>query len=292
MPTAGIKKQPHHQILRNEEILTLVETMADLGIKKVRLTGGEPLVRKGLIDLISQLHEIKGIEEVTLTTNGLMLEEHAEFLFNAGIKRMNLSLDSLNSETYYRLTRGGDLKKALRGIDKAFKLGFAPLKINVVLIKGENDEEVDQFLDYFHPSIEVRFIELMPIGEAASWSKEKFVDLTQLFSRRHDLIPDLEKHVQGPCSYFKHLKTGRRVGIIHSLSNHFCDQCNRLRITSDGILKTCLHNELEFPLKAILKDSVQLKETILKAIQLKPEKHLLNQEDASPIRRNMYTIGG
>ncbi len=292
MPESGIEKQQHANILRNEDCIDLVKTMATLGIKKVRLTGGEPLVRKGLASMIDGLKQIEGIEEVTLTTNGLLLVDQLDDLKAAGLTRFNLSIDSLNSETYRKLTRGGDLTEVLRGLEKALQLGMTPIKINVVLIKGINDHEVDAFLNAFNPSIEVRFIELMPIGEAASWNKEKFLNLNALFALRSDLVPAAKHGNGGPCRYYKHTTTGRYVGIINAISDHFCATCNRLRVTSDGMLKTCLHDSAEYNLKPYLHDAEALSKIILEAVGAKPQAHRLNQMHSNPIKRNMYTIGG
>lgn len=292
MPESGCDKQSHDHILRNEDFVKLATTMAELGVKKVRLTGGEPLVRKGLASMIEGIRKIEGISEVTLTTNGLLLEDQIEALKSAGLSRINISLDSLNKDTYQRLTRGGDLAKVLRGIEKTHRLGISPIKINVVLIKGENDHEIDDFLHAFDSSIEIRFIELMPIGEAAMWNKEKFINLNELFSKRSDLIPAAHQGNGGPCRYYKHVTTGRVVGIINSISDHFCAKCNRLRVTSDGILKTCLHDGEEVHLKPYLHDDLKLKKIITQAVKEKPKSHQLTQTNSIPILRNMYTIGG
>ncbi len=292
MPEGGIFKHEHHHMLRHEDYVSIVEAMAALGVKKVRLTGGEPLVRKGLNTLISEIHNVKGIEEVTLTTNGLLLEEQAETLMRAGVSRLNVSIDSLNPQTYYNITRGGDLKAVLRGIEKAHDIGMRPIKINVVLIKGENEHEVDAFLNALNPCFEVRFIELMPIGEAASWSKDKFIDLQAFFQARTDLVPAYKHGDGGPCRYYQHVQTGRYVGIINALSEHFCDTCNRLRVTSEGLLKTCLHDAREVDLRPFLKDQDALKHVITNAVLSKPKEHQLNHKDGQPIARDMYTIGG
>lgn len=292
MPASGIEKHGHDHVLRNEDCIQIVRTMAALGIKKVRLTGGEPMVRRGLASMIAGIKAIEGIMEVTLTTNGLLLEDQIVDLKAAGLSRINVSIDSLNPKTYHRLTRGGDLSAVMRGIEKAQSVGIQPVKINVVLIKGENDHEVDDFLRAFDPSVEVRFIELMPIGEAATWNKEKFLDLNALFSKRTDLVPALDHGHSGPCRYYRHVETGRYVGVINSISEHFCHTCNRLRITSDGMLKTCLHDTSEINLKPYISDALALEKIIIEAINEKPEAHHLNQVDSNPILRNMYTIGG
>lgn len=292
MPNAGIEKQNHEHIMRNEEFIQLIKVMAGLGLSKVRLTGGEPLVRKGLVSFIQGIRQIEGINEVTLTTNGLLLEEQAEALKEAGINRVNISLDSLDEKTYADLTRGGDVSKVLRGIKKAQDIGMIPIKINVVVIKGVNDHEIEDFLHYFDNSIQVRFIELMPIGEAASWSKDKFLDLNAYFRSRTDVMPMDSDEKEGPCKDFIHIATGKKFGIINAISEHFCSTCNRLRVTSEGILKTCLHDDSETPLRPFLYDEDRLIEIIHNAVSNKQKTHRMNETQYMPITRNMYTIGG
>lgn len=293
MPEAGIMKKDHEELLRNEEFINIVKVMAILGVNKVRITGGEPLVRRGLSSLIGEIKKIEGIKDITLTTNGILLESQLEDLVEAGITRVNISLDSLNEETFYKLTRGGDLASVIRGIDKAIALGLNPIKINMVLIKGINDHEVDRFLNYFDSSIEVRFIELMPIGEAAAWSKDRFINLNEfLVLKRHDFIPAPNHGNGGPCRYYQHTKTGRYVGIINAISNHFCSDCNRIRVTADGILKTCLLSSAEVDLKPYLNDSEELKSIIIDSIRSKAASHELDQANGVPVLRDMYTIGG
>lgn len=292
MPIMGICKKPHADVLRNEEYVSIVKTMTELGIAKVRITGGEPLVRKGLAPLAREIKNLKGIKDLSLTTNAILLESQAKQLKDAGINRVNISLDSLNSQTYSKLTGGGELSKVLRGIDKALSIGLCPVKINVVLIKGINDHEADDFLNYFDPSVEVRFIELMPIGQAANWSKDRFLNLSEFISKRNDLIPVPDHGHGGPGRYYKHTKTSRYVGIISAISNHFCTECNRIRVTSDGILKTCLHSAAEVNLKPFLNEPEILKNIIAQAISSKPASHNLNHNDTTPISRNMHTIGG
>lgn len=292
MPEEGIEKQAHDRILSNEDCIELVEMFADLGVEKVRLTGGEPLVRKGLSGLIKGIKAVEGIKEVSLTTNGILLEDQLESLVDAGIKRLNISLDTLNPQTYKDLSRGGDLSKVLRGIQKALDMGLEPLKINVVIIKGVNDHEIDDFLNAFDPSIEVRFIELMPIGQAAQWSQDKFLDLKALMDSRSDLMPVKGHGNGGPCRYYKHTRTGRYVGVINAISDHFCQSCNRIRVTSDGILKTCLHDPSEINLKPYLGQAQQLRALVLKAVANKPVAHKLNENKSRPIQRSMHTIGG
>lgn len=292
MPENGIDKQDHSKILRNEDYVLIVRALAALGIKKVRLTGGEPLIRKGLTNLIQDLRAIEGIEEVTLTTNGTLLHEQVQSLKEVGLDRINVSLDSLDKQMYSNITRGGDLTVVLKGIETARALGMFPIKINVVLIQGENANEIDQFLNALHPDFEIRFIELMPIGEAASWSREKFMNLNEVFNARTDMEPMTLRRHNGPCKYFKHLPTGRRVGVINTISEHFCDSCNRLRVTSDGMLKMCLHSPEEVNLRPFLQDFEALTQALASAILSKPKAHTLNEDFSKAIQRNMYTIGG
>lgn len=292
MPESGIEKGSHGAVLRNEDYLEIVKVLAKMGIQKVRLTGGEPLVRKGLPSLIKDIWAIEGIRDVSLTTNGILLDTQLDALMEAGIKRINISLDTLNSETYRNLTRGGDLDTVLRGIQRAIDCGMAPIKLNVVVIHGMNHHEIDDFLNAFDPSVEVRFIELMPIGEAAGWSKDRFLNLNEYIAHRDDLIP-LENHGHGgPCRYYTHKETGRVVGVINAISDHFCPSCNRIRITADGHLKTCLHDSEEVDLRPYVHQADQLETLIASTIGQKPLAHLLNHEDMTPIARNMYTIGG
>lgn len=292
MPPEGIEKQSHAAILRNEDYVQVVKVMAGLGVEKIRLTGGEPLVRKGLSNLVRQLSQIKGIKEVSLTTNGLLLEEQLDDLIEAGLKRINISLDSLRPEVYKTLSRGGDLSAVLRGIELCRQKGLFPIKLNVVVIGGVNTDEIDDFIALTDEGLEVRFIELMPLGEAAQWSKDKFVNLSQLLAKRKDLVPDPSRGDGGPCRYYRRLDKPGYVGVINPISDHFCQSCNRLRLTAEGMLRTCLHSNEELDLRPFLQDENRLQQAILQAVETKPEKHLLHSEHTTLSTRNMNAIGG
>ncbi len=204
MPEEGIDKLEHGDILKFEEIDTIVGHMANLGIDKVRITGGEPLVRRGIVDLIKMLHRHELIREIAMTTNGLLLAEMAEDLKKAGLRRVNISMDSLNPMRYQTMTRGGDLSKVLEGIEAAKRVGLTPIKINVVLIKGFNDDEIADFVKMTADSdIDVRFIELMPIGEVATWSKEHFMSNQEVLERVPELMPMISKDPSSPAVYYK-----------------------------------------------------------------------------------------
>lgn len=291
MPDSGIQKKSHQSILRHEEILKIVEAASQLGIKKIRLTGGEPLVRKGIVDLVQSIHEIEGIEEITMTTNGILLKEHLHALHQAGLKRINLSLDTLDPERYKWITRGGDIEAVLSIIPEIIRLKMTPLKINVVLIKGFNDDEIEKFVALTKDQpIDVRFIELMPIGEASHFSEGKFIS-NDVVLERVELI-ETEQQYGSPARYYQ-LENGiGRVGLINPISCNFCEECNRIRVTSDGRIKPCLHSNKEIDLMDALRHDQAIKPIIERAIQDKPEKHLINEKDFVPIDRNMNRIGG
>lgn len=290
MPEEGIEKKPHHDILRLEDHAAIVKAMAALGVRKVRITGGEPLIVKNIEFLVREIKKIEGIKEVAITTNGILLAEKLEALKEAGLDRVNISLDSLRPEAYREITRGGDLAKVLQGMQMAIDSGLVPVKVNTVLVKGFNDHEIEDFIEKLPEGVEVRFIELMPIGEAASFGKERFLNVKARIEAIPGMVATPDYGHMGPCRYYLHEPTGRRVGIINPISDHFCGSCNRLRITSDGMMKVCLHSDREWSLKPYLHDHEQLKQAILKGVENKPYSHHLNEGEF--IARNMNTIGG
>ncbi|MCH4888990.1 GTP 3',8-cyclase MoaA [Acidaminobacter sp. JC074] len=291
MPESGISKKTHQDILRHEEMLRIVRISAKLGIEKVRLTGGEPLIRKGIVDLVREIKCIDGIRELTMTTNGILLGDMLDDLVEAGLDRINLSLDTLDENKYRKITRGGELGPVLdcmkRILDKKMKL-----KINVVLIGGFNIDEVVDFVNLTkdHP-IDVRFIELMPIGEASQWSHDKFVSGEKVLELAK-LLPVVTEDLGSPAKYYK-LEDGLgRVGLINPISCSFCDNCNRIRVTSDGKVKPCLHSDSEIDLMNIIRNQGDLEEALKEAIWKKPKAHGMNDEDYMPIKRDMNRIGG
>ncbi len=302
-PKEGISLQGHDDILRYEEIIRIVSVAVKMGLIKVRLTGGEPLVRRGFIEFIAALKRIDGLQDISLTTNGILLEEFAQDIFNAGIHRINVSLDSLNKDKYFRITNGGNLDAVLRGIAKAEELGFSPIKINTVAIKGFNDDEVLEFAQLaLNKSFQVRFIELMPVGQAKSGYKDDYLPATQLMQEinsRYKLekVTGKKNRSDGPATIFR-IKGGRgEIGFINPVSSHFCATCNRLRLTADGKLRSCLLNEDEIDLKKALRENcsdAELERYIREAVLLKPKQHDLacTEEHLKKCHRNMSAIGG
>ena len=302
-PKEGISLRGHDDILRYEEIIRIVSMAVKLGLIKVRITGGEPLLRRGFIEFIASLNKIEGLQDISLTTNGILLEEYAQGIFDAGIHRINISLDSLNKEKYFRVTNGGNLEAVLRGIAKAEEIGFSPIKINTVAIKGFNDDEVLAFAKLaVDKPFQMRFIELMPMGQASLEHGADYLPVTQLMqkiSAKFELeqIKVKENKSAGPATIFR-IKGGRgEIGFINPVSSHFCSTCNRLRLTADGRLRACLIKEEEIDLKKALSekcsDSV-LERLIREAILLKPKQHDLDCSDRhlKKCHRDMSEIGG
>lgn len=292
MPASGVKKMAHQDILTLEEIDEIVLAFVKLGITKVRITGGEPLARKGIITLIEKISQHQAVTDLALTTNGILLEEMAQDLKHAGLKRVNISLDSLDEKKYARMTRGGELSQVLRGITRAKEVGLGPIKLNVVLIGGFNDDEVEQFIRLTEDEeIDVRFIELMPIGEVAYWSQDHFLSNDYILNR----IPSLRKIEtcetdSSPAKYYQLPGAKGRVGFISPISCKFCATCNRVRLTSEGKLKHCLHSDEEFDLKKVLRAGGSLPEFIESALLKKPLEHFI--EEGRFIERNMIQVGG
>jgi len=293
MPEKGIGKKCHNEMLRNEEIIRIVKDMSELGITKIRITGGEPLVKKGIVEMISEINKIPKVEEIVLTTNGILLAEMADELKNAGLKRVNISLDTMDEIKFEEITRKNKLAKVLEGIDKAIEVGLTPVKINTVLIGGFNDNEVSDFIELTKErDIDVRFIELMPIGEASLWNKEKFLSTDSILENEKNLCPVVGKDKSSPAKYYKLPESKGNIGLINPISCSFCRNCNRIRLTSDGKLKLCLHSDIEIDVINVLRNGGDIKEVIKEAIINKPEEHRLGDEDFKPVTRNMNRIGG
>jgi cyclic pyranopterin phosphate synthase len=299
MPEEGIQLKNHHEILRLEEFLRIIKAAAGLGVKKIRLTGGEPLVRKGVVDFISKIKEIPGIEDIALTTNGALLADMAEALKKAGLNRINISLDTLVEEKFTQITRLGSLTTVMKGIEKAMAVGFEPVKLNVVIIAGFNFNEVLDFVALTKDKpLHVRFIELMPIGETGEWDKKKYIsagEILGIVKQEYQVVYSTGIKGAGPAKYMSipgHLGS---IGFITAMSNHFCNQCNRMRLTSEGKLRPCLHGEQELDLKTLLRGNCsdqQLAEVIVKAIKDKPLQHRLKEKELSPGEKMMFQIGG
>lgn len=303
MPKEGVSRLGHNDILRYEEILRIVRIAVGKGITKVRITGGEPLVRSGVVEFLSALRGVEGLQDITLTTNGILLEQFAEPLYDAGITRINISLDSLVPEKYRDITRGGDLYKVLRGIERAREMGFSPIKINVVGIEGFNDDEIPGFVRLAgeHP-YQVRFIEYMPVGGTIENDFRYLSNdrIMEEINRRHRLneVSDTPARDRGPARLFT-LENGLgKLGFISAMSHQFCSSCNRLRLTADGHLRACLLcDDPEADLKASLRlgctDS-HLEELIQGVIDKKPSAHSSSHHQGSRKKcvRSMSSIGG
>lgn len=286
MPESGVESLCHSDILSIEEIVEIVKVASKNGIKKIRLTGGEPLVRRGFINLCKQISEINEIEDIAITTNGVYLKEMADELFENKVRRINFSLDTLIKEKYNDITRRNDFDKTMESLFYAIKKGFK-VKINVVLIGGFNDDEIQDFVNLANDyDLEVRFIELMQIGETANWSKDKFVSNKIVLEK----VPKLEfDGVSGVAKIYKIKGQKGRIGLISPISCSFCEDCNRIRLTSDGKLKPCLHSKDEINLKGL--SGEELEEVFKRGIYEKPEKHHL-EDGKSESARDMNKIGG
>lgn len=283
MGPGGVDQLPHRDILTYEEILKVVKCGAKMGITKIRITGGEPLVRKNLAHLIKEIANVPGIDDLAITTNGILLPKYAAELQKAGLKRVNISLDTLKPEQYKKITRGGELKQVLEGIDTAIQLGLKPVKINTVLIKGFNDGEINDFLNLARAkNIHVRFIEYMPIGEHDTDYDGHYLPLSYVTESAkhegHTLKPVRHPLGAGPAEYFSFPDSRGSIGLIHSISKHFCSSCNRLRLTADGRLKSCLYWQEEEYVRPLLDNPAKLASLLQEVINRKPKEHLMGQK--------------
>lgn len=293
IPEEGVVKKCHSDILSVEEIEEIVKVSSELGVKKIRLTGGEPLVRKGIVELVRKISSVPGINEVALTTNGILLKKYAKPLKEAGLKRVNISIDTLQKKKYEYITKGGNLQDVLDGIKAAKEAGLYPLKFNVVLIKGFNDDEIESFVNLtLENEVDIRFIELMPIGENGDWAQSHFIPNTIVLDKNPDLIPVASKDKSAPARHYKLPGAKGRVGLINPISSHFCSSCNRIRLTADGKIKPCLHSNEEIDIRSTLRQDGDILPIITKAIKVKPKQHHMNEEDYTPIDREMVQIGG
>lgn len=297
MPAAGVQKRGHGEILRYEELLLLARIAVALGIEKIRVTGGEPLVREGITGFLAALSGITGLRRLVLTTNGVRLEEMAAELRCAGVESLNVSVDSLRPEIFARITRGGELNKVLAGLEAAERAGFPYLKINMVVMRGVNDDEL---LDFALLALErpyrVRFIEYMPTIGGADWrslviSGEEV--LTRL-SRRFRLLPLARESLAGPARNFRIDGGAGTVGIITPVSSHFCCDCNRIRVTSTGLAKGCLFSGIAADLKPFLAagDETGLATVLRRVVGSKPPRHLIADVPPGGNAVAMSEVGG
>lgn len=290
MPEEGIAKKAHEEMMTAEETIAAAEAAAKLGIRKIRITGGEPLVKRGIVKLCGAISSIPGIEEVCITTNGTLLSRFAKDLKAAGVSRLNISLDTLDPEKYRYITRRGELREALEGIRAAEEAGFSKIKINNVLMGGFNDDEIPRFVELTKERpLEVRFIELMPIGGGINFDKARFVSCETVLERVPELV-SLEKE-EGVARLYALPDAAGRVGLIRPISCEFCEGCNKIRLTADGKLKPCLHSNQEISLKGM--EPEQMEHVLRAAILDKPRKREeLDAENPSRAGRDMNQIGG
>jgi len=296
MPAEGIRLMSHDDILSYEEIYTVAEAAAELGISKIRITGGDPLIRAGLPELVRMLARIDTIDDISLTTNGVLLARYAAELKRAGLRRVNVSLDTLKPDKFEYITRGSNFDDVLEGINVARSVGLNPIKINMVVISGVNDDEL---LDFAARTItegwHVRFIEYMPFGES---STDRQLFPVSVMKQRLEVLGELEPCStvtgNGPAKYYRLPEAKGTIGFITPVTEHFCFQCNRLRLTADGKLRPCLLSENEIDLRQPLRSgmsSVELKRLIKEAIASKPLRHRLAEGDV-PKGRSFSQVGG
>jgi len=291
---------PRAQVLSLEEIFQVAQSFVGLGVKKIRLTGGEPLVRSNVLSLIENIGALPGLEELLLTTNGSQLEKYAPALRKAGVTRINISLDSLDADTFRAMTRTGDLEQVKRGIEAAVAQGFKALRLNAVILKGRNDHEILDLLHYaMRLGINIAFIEEMPLGEVSDHDRASTTcsneEVRQVIASRYELTPMTMK-TAGPSRYYSIAGSNTRVGFISPVSHNFCSTCNRVRVTVEGRLLLCLGNEHSVDLRQLLREqpgnTQLLEETIRKAMDLKPERHYFYDKDAPQLVRFMNMTGG
>lgn len=295
MPAEGIPKLQHGDMLNYEDLYRVASEAVALGVEKIRITGGEPLVRKGLVGFIERLATISGLKELVLTTNGMLLEEMALSLRRAGVQRLNISLDSLNPTTFATITRGGDLTKVLDGIAAAEAAGFPPVKINMVVMRGVNDDEVLDFAALtLRKPYTVRFIEYMPTLRDKGWSSQCIAgnELLKRIGRHYQLLPLVGTEMAGPAKNFKISGASGSIGIITPISGHFCDSCNRIRVTASGLARGCLFAEDGIDLKPHLQlpENGPVRETLRAIITGKPGRHHLAEDQPGDVA--MSRIGG
>ena len=299
MPQGDVHLFKHSEILSYEEILTVVGAAVETGFHKFRLTGGEPLVRKGICSLIRNMTAIAGVEEVVLTTNGVLLEDMAPSLYAAGLRRLNISLDTLNPLKFRKISKRDNFRRVMRGIERARSVGMTPVKINVVVIRGVNDDELEAFARWaMQEALTVRFIEFMPIGCQSVWDAGQLVsveEIRQRLAQVMDLRPLDRRPSDGPARRYRLGTTAGEIGLIGAVSEHFCHDCNRLRLTPEGKLRPCLLRDEEIDIKIPLRDGcgqAVLIELIQRAVGAKNRRSGLSPLFEQHARRNMSRIGG
>jgi GTP 3',8-cyclase len=280
MPPAGLPWLRREQILTYEEMAQIIRVMAGMGLRRVRISGGEPLVRRDLPALVRMLAAIPGIDDIALSTNGVLLAEQAAALRTAGVNRVNISLDSLQATRIDELARrDGVHTDIFRGLDAAERVGFQPLKINAVIMRGRNDDELADFAEITRERPwHVRFIEVMPVGENLALSARAFIPADEMLRRIRaigELVPVQGPPGNGPATYFRFPGAAGTIGVITPLSHNYCDRCNRMRLTADGRLRPCLFGDLHVDLRSALREGRPLEPEVRHALTIKPERHHL-----------------
>lgn len=290
MPEEGVCKRSHHEMMNENEVVTAVEVAASLGIRKIRLTGGEPLVKKNIVSICRKVAAVEGIKEVCLTTNGILLPQLGKELREAGVNRLNLSLDTLDPEKYAHITRIGKLEDFHAGLHAALEAGFDKVKINAVLIGGFNDDEIVPLAELTRKyPVDMRFIELMPIQDHDEFGSDAYVPYSRVLEKLPEAVP--VAHDGGVAKLYRLPGAQGNIGLISPINAHFCGECNRIRLTADGKLKPCLHAPDEYSIKGL--DRAEMKAVFEKAIWNKPAWHGdLNAINRSKAGRNMNEIGG
>jgi cyclic pyranopterin phosphate synthase len=299
MPADNVEFMDRTNLLSFEEIHRVVTVASGLGINRIRLTGGEPLMRKDLPTLIKMINEVEGINDVAMTTNAFFLKDQAQSLKDAGLKRLNVSLDALDPEKFRDVNRRDCLQAVLDGLDTARKVGFKSIKINAVAVRNFSESEVMGLIEYGRSDgFEVRFIEFMPLDSDKVWERDKVLfghEIIELIKEKYELVPVDNSLEIGPASEYTFADGKGKIGIITAVSNPFCDHCNRIRMTADGKLRTCLFSTDETNLKEMIrsgKSDENIAETIRQAVLIKEPGHKINLDDFERPDRAMHAIGG
>lgn len=299
MPEAGLPWLPKSDVLTYEEIVRIVEAAAAMGVRSIRLSGGEPLIRRNLDRLIEAIARVPGIDDIALSTNALLLEEQLDDLVRAGLRRVNVSLDTLDAARFTELARRPGLDRVLAGIEAAVAAGLAPLKINCVVMRGKNDDEITAFAEWTRSRpVFVRFIELMPVHENLGIQEQAYISSDEILERVGaigDIEPVPGPGGNGPARYYAFPGAPGAVGVISPLSHDYCERCNRVRLTADGRLRLCLFGDHHIDLRTPLRggaSSEQLAETLRAAMLIKPERHHLRLGEAASRMRAFSEIGG
>lgn len=300
MPSEDVQFVQRSKLMSFEEIVKFVRLVVPLGVNKIRLTGGEPLVRKEIPELVKMIAEIPGIKDIGITTNGILLPQYAQQLFDAGLRRINISLDALNAKKFQEITRRDEYEKVMQGIQAAHDAGFEPIKINAVSIRNLTEEEIVPFGRLARETgAEIRFIEFMPLDADNQWEREKVLfahEIQEILSKGiMPLVPEEQKDKSAPASNFKFEDGVGRIGFISSISNPFCMSCNRFRLTADGKIRNCLFSLEETDIRELFRKNApdeQVIEAVRNSIAAKKEGHEINTARFIQPDRPMYSIGG